>query len=91
MKKALKEVVSAIENGQKVEDSRGVVYKQEFGEKFLDYLKKSLENNDLEELVSVLDGLVSDVENLLSENDIEWQQAGYHETAKELLKRLRSN
>jgi hypothetical protein len=91
MKKALKEVVSAIENGQKVEDSRGVVYKQEFGEKFLDYLKKSLENNDLEELVSVLDGLVSDVGNLLSENDIEWQQAGYYETAKVLLKRLRSN
>lgn len=48
MKKALKEVISAIENGYKIEDSRGTVYKQEFGIKFLDYLKKSVENNDLE-------------------------------------------
>jgi hypothetical protein len=44
MKKALKEVISAIENGKKVEDGRGVVYKQDFGENFLEYLKKSLEN-----------------------------------------------
>lgn len=32
--KALKEVISAIENGQKIEDHRGIVYKQEFGEAF---------------------------------------------------------
>jgi hypothetical protein len=44
MKKALKEVISAIENGKKVEDGRGVFYKQDFGENFLEYLKKSLEN-----------------------------------------------
>jgi len=38
------------------------------------------------ELLEVLKGLVSDVGNLLSEHDIEWQQAGYYETAKELIK-----
>jgi hypothetical protein len=48
MKKALKEVISAIENGKKVEDGRGVVYKQDFGENFLEYLKKSLENTDFD-------------------------------------------
>ena len=46
------------------------------------------------EVVQVLDGLVSDVENLLSDvTDLgfEWQQAGYYETAKTLLKKLRSH
>ncbi|MFT4061096.1 MAG: hypothetical protein QM642_01925 [Edaphocola sp.] len=38
------------------------------------------------EMLDVLKGLVSDVENLLSEHDIEWQQAGYFETAKLLIK-----
>jgi hypothetical protein len=38
--------------------------------------------------------LVSDVGNLLcdvSDLDFEWQQAGYYEIAKVLLKRFRSN
>lgn len=43
------------------------------------------------EVIEVLDGLVSDVGNLLSEHDIEWQHAGYYEEAKRLLKDLRSN
>lgn len=39
------------------------------------------------ELLEVLQGLVSDVGNLLSEYDIEWQEAGYYTTAIELLKK----
>ena len=39
------------------------------------------------ELLEVLQGLVSDVGNLLSENDIEWQEAGYYTTAIELIKK----
>jgi hypothetical protein len=52
------------------------------------------EIRDKEELINVLDGLVSDVGNLLcdvADLDFEWQQAGYYETAKVLLKRLHSN
>jgi len=37
------------------------------------------------ELLNTLYGLVSDVGNLLSDYDIEWQQAGYYNQAKELL------
>jgi hypothetical protein len=52
MKKALKEVISAIENGKKVEDGRGVVYKQDFGENFLEYLKqKNLDNSSKREVI----------------------------------------
>lgn len=40
---------------------------------------------DVRELVEALDGLVCDVGNLLSEHDIEWQQAGYYNHAKQLL------
>ena len=46
------------------------------------------------ESIELLDGLVSDVGNLLcdvADLDFEWQQAGYYETAKVLLKELRSN
>ncbi len=46
------------------------------------------------EVIEVLHGLVSDVGNLLcdiADLDFEWQQAGYYETAKVLLKELRSN
>ena len=46
------------------------------------------------ELFETLDGLVSDVGNLLcdvADLDFEWQQAGYYEHAKVLLKRLRSH
>jgi len=42
MEKALKEVVSAIESGIIIKDKRGVVYKQEFGEAFLNMLKSAL-------------------------------------------------
>jgi len=45
----------------------------------------------MNEYIDVISGLVSDVDNLLSEHDIEWQQAGYLEEAKRLLKELRSN
>ena len=38
------------------------------------------------EMLEVLKGLVSDVGNLLGEHDIEWQQAGYFEAAKQLIK-----
>lgn len=34
---------------------------------------------------SVLKGLISDIGGLLSDYDIEWQQAGYYETARELI------
>lgn len=46
MRNELKEVISAIENGQKTEDSRGVVYKQEFGEAFLNKLKDVLKKEE---------------------------------------------
>jgi len=49
------------------------------------FLKKS----EFENVVKTLDGLVSDVGNLLcdvADLDFEWQQAGYYETAKVLLK-----
>lgn len=37
------------------------------------------------DLIDTISGLVSDISTLLSENDIEWQQAGYFNHAKELL------
>lgn len=59
---------------------------------------EQIENAELflnaKEVLSVLDGLVSDVGNLLcdvADLDFEWQQAGYYETAKVLLERLRNN
>ena len=39
------------------------------------------------ELLSILKGLVSDVGNLTGEHDIEWQQAGYFESAKEVIQK----
>lgn len=47
MRKALKEVIQAIESGRKIQDERGFVYTQEFGEKFLDYLKEELHKDDI--------------------------------------------
>ena len=50
-----------------------------------------LEDN---EPLKLLDGLVSDVGNLLcdvSDLDFEWQQAGYYETAKVFLKTLQDD
>lgn len=46
---------------------------------------KKIENLILKapELLETLKGLVIDVGNLLGENDIEWQQAGYYNYAKE--------
>lgn len=46
------------------------------------------ENNEIFSVIDTLKGLVSDVNNLLSENDIEWQQAGYFNQAKEVLKTI---
>lgn len=37
------------------------------------------------ELLGMLKGLVSDVSGLLSDYDIEWQQAGYYNEGKELI------
>lgn len=39
------------------------------------------------ELLETLCGLVSDVQNLIQEHDIEWQQAGYYNHAIELIKK----
>ena len=36
-------------------------------------------------LLEALKGLVSDIETLLAERSIEWQQAGYLETAKQVI------
>jgi hypothetical protein len=46
-------------------------------------------NKIFDDLIDTLSGLVSDVGNLLSENDIEWQQSGYYNHAKELLLKLK--
>jgi hypothetical protein len=43
----------------------------------------------IKDLVDAFSGLLSDVQNLLSENDIEWQQAGYYKYAKELLLKIK--
>lgn len=40
---ALQQAIQAIENGQRSEDHRGVVYTQQFGEAFVRELKKALE------------------------------------------------
>ncbi len=56
---------------------------------FVDILEQ--QNN---EVIELLDGLVCDVGNLLcdvADLDFEWQQAGYYETAKVFLKRLKEN
>jgi len=73
-------------------------------EKFNDYRKTDIEKASLNfvdiieqqnnEVIEMLEGLVSDVGNLLcdvADLDFEWQQAGYYETAKLFLKRLKSN
>lgn len=39
------------------------------------------------ELLECISGLVSDVQNLIQEHDIEWQQAGYYNHAIELIKK----
>jgi len=39
------------------------------------------------ELLEVLQGLVSDVGNLLSEHNIEWQQSGYYNASIEAIKK----
>lgn len=40
----------------------------------------------LEEFYETLKGLVNDVSTLITDNDIEWQQAGYFEHAKQIIK-----
>jgi len=49
------------------------------------------EKREIEVLIDTLKGLVCDVNNLLSEHDIEWQQAGCFNSAKILLEQLRNN
>ena len=39
MEKELRQVISAIENGKKIQDNRGIVYTQEFGASFINKLK----------------------------------------------------
>lgn len=41
-----------------------------------------------DELLEIMKGLVSDVDGLLQEEDIEWHQAGYLETARELIQSI---
>lgn len=43
------------------------------------------ENIEVSDLINTLKGLVSDVDTLLSDEAIEWQQAGYFNHAKQLL------
>ncbi len=52
------------------------------------------EESEIRNFIDTLKGLVSDVGNLLcdvADLDFEWQQAGYYEYAKVLLKTLRNN
>lgn len=51
-----------------------------------DMTESQIKDYLLKEFHSTLKGLISDVDNLLGENDIEWQQAGYFEHAKQLLR-----
>lgn len=53
------------------------------------YYLGQFQSAELTKLREALDGLVTDVGNLLGEYDIEWQQAGYYEHAKELLSTLK--
>lgn len=39
------------------------------------------------DILSILEGLVSDVGNLIGEHNIEWQQAGYFESAKKVIQK----
>jgi len=63
---------------------------QEFGDLDIEYrvrralIKHSaLQNKDA---ISILDGLVTDLSNLLNGNDIEWNHAGYFNEAQAMLK-----
>ena len=49
MSHKLREVILAIEGGCKIKDSRGIVYRQEFGEAFLSHLKEGLAIGTVEE------------------------------------------
>lgn len=70
---------------------------QELAKELIDQIKGGASESDVIQiltdnikenyLLDTLSGLVSDVGNLLSENDIEWQQAGYYNHAKELIKK----
>ena len=51
------------------------------------------QNDIIEELINTLSGLVLDVGSLLcdvADLDFEWQQAGYYNTAKELLLKIKT-
>jgi hypothetical protein len=49
------------------------------------------ENYKIVQIEDVLKGLVSDVDTLLSDEGIEWQQAGYFNTAKVMIGSFKSN
>ena len=53
-----------------------------------DFDKLKAKSHKIDELLNVLNGLVTDVSTLLSENDIEWQQAGYFNEAKSVIKKI---
>jgi hypothetical protein len=46
------------------------------------------ENKEIFAVVETLKGLVNDVDTLLSDEGIEWQQAGYFNQAKEVIKSI---
>lgn len=53
MASMLREVIKAIEEGQRFEDHRGIVYRQEFGQAFLDALKAAAD--EIERLRAIVD------------------------------------
>jgi len=55
---------------------------------FEDGYKQAIEDSKAPEMFEMLKGLVSDVENLLSEHNIEWQQSGYLTSSKQLLTKI---
>lgn len=63
------------------------------GEADVEYrLKRSLIKHSAlqnKAVIEILEGLVTDVDNLLNENDIDWQQAGYFNEAKQFLKAIK--
>lgn len=79
-------------NYYKVVLCKNNIWELEFNENVLAWRELNtspeFENNEIFSVIDTLKGLVSDVNNLLSENDIEWQQAGYFIQAKEVLKTI---
>lgn len=65
--------------------------RQEFRESLrIERLESARLQKENDRLKDVLRGLVVDVDNLLGQHDIEWQQASYFNEAKQLLTDLKS-